>query len=1051
MRPLIAWFVKNGVAANLLMVLILFSGLTSYFLVPQEVFPKFDLGLIQVSVSYPGATPEEIEESILMKIEEQIEGLEGFSQVTATASDAGGVVILELNRGEDADKRLDEVKAAVDRIDNFPDEARKPVVREIESSSKAIEIVIYGDASERDIKEVARKVKDDIVALPSVSLVQVSNVRDYEISVDVSQADLRAMGLTLNDIAQAISRASLDLPGGNIETGSDDILIRTKGRRYNKRDFEDIVIIEGRAGAQVRLRDVAEVRDGFEDTGLKSTYNGHPSASVDVFRTGNEKLLDIAEEVHAYVAQDLIPSLPEGIEANIWRDDSINLNDRLGLLLKNGGIGLLLVLITLTLFLDIRLAFWTAVGIFIAFAGTFALMTPLGLTINLMTLFGFILSIGIVVDDAIVVGENVFAANESGLTPFEAAVEGASRVARPVTFAIVTTVVVFIPLLNIPTSIGGFLASIPAIVICVLMLSLIEALLILPRHLSHLEPLKMSWKNPVVTFFVALQKTFGWFVERFSQGPLRRALEFSTNYSGVVIATGIALIIFAFSFVSNGYIRFNFFPEVEDRFIVATLELTEGTPIGQTEKMTERLAASAEEAAKIIEEGYDIGDHKVVQSSYVIVGAAIGGGGPGGPVVSPRKSNGATVIVELPRPELRDYSSPTFEKVWRKTFGTPANVQKIVFSSSVVSGGDPVAVELSAPSHEDLLKAIEVTEYELSRIKGVFDIRNDQTGGRTQIDLRLRPEARSFGVTAESLARQIRSAFFGVLAGRVQRQGEEVWVYVRLPENERDAYSDLLEYRIRTPRGDFIPLKAVAEVIEGTGPTSIQRREGRRIGVVTANVDYSLLTETDVASVLLGRILPQIETDFPGVSSALGGMQRDQGQALPGLARNFLLALFVIYALLAVAFGSYVQPLVVMSAIPFAMIGAILGHVGMGMNLTMLSIFGIVGLSGVIINDSLVMIDFINEKVEDGLHMRDAIIEGAIGRFRPILLTTMTTFLGVFPLMLERSLQAQFLVPVAISLGFGIVAGTFVLMLLVPALAMAQYDVMQRFSLKVRG
>jgi multidrug efflux pump subunit AcrB len=1046
MRPVVAWFVKNGVAANLLMILIISAGLTSYFLVPQEVFPKFDLGLLQVQVAYPGATPEEIEESILMKIEEQLEGLEGFSQISAVANDSAGIVLIELKRGEDATKRLDEVKAAIDRIDSFPDEARKPDVREVESTQKAIEIVVYGKAGERDIKELANSIKEDLTALSSVSLVNVSNVRNYEISIEVSQATLRALKLTLDDIADAVSRASLDLPGGNIETFSDDILVRTKGRRYSKKDFEEIVVLEGRAGAQVLLRDVAVVYDGFEDTELKSTYNGSASASVDVFRTGNEKLLTISKDVIKYVEEELKPSLPEGLEANIWRNDAVNLNDRLGLLLKNGGIGLLLVLITLTLFLDIRLAFWTAVGIFVAFVGTFAMMTPFGLTINLMTLFGFILSIGIVVDDAIVVGENIFAANEQGLDPQQAAIDGTSRVARPVIFAIITTIAVFVPLLYIPSTVGGFLASIPAIVISVLILSLIECLFILPRHLSHLKPLKMTWTNPLLSLFLGLQKTVAWMVEKFSQGPLRRSLQFSTERYGLVIASAVALLFFAFSFVSQGYIRFNFFPEVEDRFIVVTLELGEGAPIRQTELMTDRLVAAADKIAAEYSTEYDVGSVGVIQSTYVILGVAASGGGPGGATVSPSKSNAATVIVELSRPEVRDYSTSSFEKRWRKEFGSPANVQKVIYSSSVVGVGDAISVEVSAASREDLLEAVRQVEDGLKRIAGVFDVRNDQIGGRTQIDLTLKPEARTFGVTGQALARQIRSAFYGAEAGRVQKGREEVRIYVRLPENERDSYSDLLDYRVRTPRGDFIPLKTVADIVEGSGPSSIQRRDGRRIGTVTANVDYTSITETQAVALLRSDILPMVVENIPSAVFTFGGMQRQQGDALPGLLRNFVLALFAIYALLAVVFQSYVQPFVVMSAIPFAMIGAILGHVGMGMNLTMLSIFGIVGLSGVIINDSLVMIDFINEKKEGGLFMRDAIIEGAIGRFRPIFLTSITTFFGVFPLILERSLQAQFLVPVAISLGFGIIAGTFVLMFLVPALAMAQHDFGQIFA-----
>lgn len=1041
MKAIIAWFVRNGVAANLLMMFIIFAGVSSAFTLASKVFPEFGLDLIEVSVEYQGATPKEIEESIVQRIEEQLEGIEGVQEVTATATESRGSVRLELARGEDIQQRLDEVKSEVDRITTFPDEAEEPVVRELTNRSRVVQLIIYGDAPERSLKELANNIKDGLVRLPSISLVEVSGVRDYEISIEVSNDTLRARGLTLLDVAAAVGQGSLDLPGGDIQTRSEEVLLRTKGRNYNQQDFEDIVVIGDADGAQVRLKDIATINDGFQDTDLENRFNGKPAVFVNVFRVGQEKTLSIIEEIRTHFETEVAPTLPPGVDYYLWDNDADALNDRLSLLLKNGGIGLVLVIIALALFLDIRLAFWTTVGITISFVGTLGLMSVLGLSINMMTLFGFILAIGIVVDDAIVTGENIFAENERGTPPEQAAILGAQRVSTPVIFAVATTIATFTPLLFIPSTIGKFLLSVPAIVICVLFLSLIESLFILPRHLSHLGPQNTTWRNPFMVALLGAQNAISWVFQRFTEGPMRRALNFATDHWGVVIASGIAMIMLTYGFLAGGYLYFNFFPEVEGDIVTSQVELPQGSPIEETEKVAEILRLGALKAGKAMESRYPELPEPVIKNTYVILGGAPEGASPFGVSGGAGQANQAAVVIEIVGSEVRPFEAIEFEKEWRKAVGGVPGTKKLTYSSALVSIGDPVQVEITAEDDASLARATSFVQEELSRVDGVFDLFNDLEGSKREIELQLKPEARTYGLTVQQLAQQVRAAFFGSEALRVQRGRDEVRVYVRLPKEERDALTDLDDYRIRTPSGDFIPLSAVADVSFTYGPSTINRRNGRRVVSVTGAIDNTRITGTVAANVVANQIAPRLEKEVPGVTIGFGGTQREQARALPGLISNFFLALFSIYALLAMAFRSYVQPLVVMSAIPFAWIGAILGHALLDVNLTMLSIFGIVGLSGVIVNDALVMIDFVNEELEKGRKTREAIIEGALSRFRPIFLTSLTTFLGVFPLILERSVQAQFLVPTAISIAFGILFGTFVLMMIVPALAMAQHDI----------
>jgi multidrug efflux pump subunit AcrB len=1042
-KALIAWMARHPVAANLLLLFIVIAGATSALTMKQEVFPYIELDVLEVRVAYPGAAPDEVEEAIAQKIEEQIEGVDGIDRVTSIAAEGVGVVRVELTRGTHAANKLDEIKAAVDRITTFPDEAERPEVRQLVSRQRVIELAVFGEASEATLREMAYRIKDDLTGTPGISLVQVARVRDYEISVEVANDTLRAYGLTLQDIATTLKRSSLDLPSGDLKGDGESILLRARGRNYDRADFERVVVVSAASGARVRLADIARIDDGFRDDDLIMRFNGKPAAFVQVFRVGEDKVLDVVRLVNDYLERTLRPSLPPGLEVTVWRDDSVEFRNRMDLLLKNGSIGLALVLAALTLFLDLRLALWVSVGIFVAFVGTFAVMPFVGLSINMMSLFGFILAIGIVVDDAIVTGENIYAENERGTPEVEAAVRGSQRVAIPVALAVSTTIAAFVPLLFAPGTLGKFLFQIPAVVIIVLVISVLEAMLVLPHHLAHLKVIGHRPRTWIGARLADLRHAVDRGLKRFIEGPLDRALAFSTAHYGVIIAGAFAIFLLALGTITAGHLKFVFFPQVEGRYVTASLELRPGATAEKTLAAAHAIERAGREAAASLP---DPSGRDLVSAVYITVGQqeATGPGAAG--ALGLLQGNKASIVFELLDPEVRSISAGRFERRWRELAGQPPGVRKLTFASNVIQLGSPVQVELSAHSPDGLAHAVQGVQAALRRIDGVFDVRDDRDPGKQEVQFQLKPSARARGLTLESLSLQVRAAFFGAEALRVQRGRDEVRVYVRLPQGERASLADLSRYRIRTPAGAYVPLHEVAELALGYGPSTIVRRNGRRVSTVFAEVDSRVVTGQQVNAQLTGEVIPALQQEIAGLTFAMGGEQREQGRTLPSLARNFVLSMFCMYALLALAFRSYLQPLIVLASIPFGLVGAVVGHLVMGLPMGLTSLFGVVGLAGIIINGSLVLIDFINEERGRGKPADVAIRDACKGRFRPILLTAITTFLGIFPLIIERSIQAQFLIPLAVSIGVGVLLGSMIQMLLTPALAMAVEDLRARWT-----
>ncbi|MDE0782760.1 MAG: efflux RND transporter permease subunit [Planktomarina sp.] len=1050
MNSIIKWMAEHPVAANLITVFVIAVGILSVTQMPQKTFPEFSLDAVSVSVSYPGASPLEIQDSIVRPIEDQLSGVDGIDSVTASISEGRGGVVVSFLRGENIAKKLDEIKTEIDRIRVFPDDADEPSVEQASNNSRVLEIALHGDASEAVLKEEAHRLKEELTSLPAISFVEIVNTREYEVSIELSRDMLRAYGITISEVAQIISQSSLELPGGSIKTNTVAIPIRTTGRNYTQSDFENIIIRTSPDGGRVYLRDIAKVVDGFQDTDLSTNFNGDPSVSVNVFRVGDEQVLTIVEEAINHLDLKFRPTLEDGINVTVWQNEATNLQDRIDLLVNNAAIGLVLVVLCLALFLDIRLAFWSAFGIGISFTATFIIMSSLGMSINMISLFGFILAIGIVVDNAIVVSENIYTNSEKGMPAMQAAVKGTQRIAIPVVFSALTTIVAFWPLTQLPGVLGKFLTDIPIVVMVVLSLSLVQALIILPRNLSKLDVSPSYSPNLVFKALNLVRSVVDTGLQWFVRVPLDAVLRFTTNGFAILIpiAFAISLMMMTVGLLAFGYVKFNFFPSIDGDFVTASIEMNDGTTFDMTQKVAEDVRLAALKAGSLIQNGLPQSAPSVIVGINVVVGRGVAAGGPGGGTAA----NGATianVVVQITDPTQRSWESSEFEAVWRNAIGPIASVKTLSVSAELIGAGAAVAIEMSLPDGDDISPVVADLRENLRKIPGLFSLQDDNSAGRLEFRLALREEARLYGVTLSDLANQTRAGFFGLEATSVQRGADNVSVIVRYPANERDSLSDLLSTWITTPSGDQIPLSTVAKIEEGQAPAQILRRDGRQVTTLTADLDTAISTSSEVKVLIETDLIPKLKAKYNNLILTSGGEQREQADAQAALSQALGIALFIIFALLALVFRSYIQPIVVMSAIPLGLIGAVSGHYIMGIPLTILSIFGIIGLAGVVINNSLVMVDVYNEHIANNMVVREAVILGTKQRFRPILLTSLTTFLGVYPLIMETSLQAQFLIPLAVSIGYGVLFGTVIIVLTVPALFMAQHYVALAFKVVI--
>ena len=1032
----IAYMASNGVAANLLMCTIIAAGLVSLTGLEREAWPTVPFYHIEVSMVYPGATPEEVEESIVVKIEDQVSGLDDVLAVKSVAAPGMASVRIQMNSGTDMSRALDDIESAVNRIQSFPAAAERPQFREMTNRQSMIRLIVYGDISERSLKELAYQIEDELTALPSVSQVEVSGVQQYEISIEVPLHRLRALGLTLTDIANTIRRSSLDLSAGSIDTRESQVRVRTLGQNYDQQDFEEIVVLSGSDGTVLRVGDIAEVRDGFQETDLMIRHQDHPAVFVEVYRADGEQVMDVATTVHEHIANVVTPALPDGVGITIWNDESQAYEERADILLKNGILGVLLVLIALSLFLAIRVALWVAVGIAVSGIGALAVMLILDFAINTISLFSFVLAVGIVVDDAIVVAEHIHYERKKGTPGVAAAIRGTRRIMVPLIFAVLTSVAAFVPLLFIPGGVGETWAALPVIIIAMLLISLVETMLVLPNHLSHIHGPEWEPKRFYDRFFARIQGGVDALLTRFVQGPLDWALRFATGQPVVTMALAVGMLVLSISLVPAGIIPTTLAADVEGDFATVTLDMPDGATAPRTYEVAKELEAAGLRVIERFSRDRPENAPPLLSGVTVTVGQGPrleGGGLNPEPTLNPQ-ANIATIEFKLLGAQQRQISTGEVVQAWREEVGVLPYVRGITFSGEVIDLGNPIEAVLSHPNPELLAQIADSVVEGLRGVGGVYDIRSDHTPGIPEVQLALRPEARTLGLTLEELAGQTRAAFFGAEAVRLQRGREEVRVYVRLPAEERSSITDVEGYLLRTPSGAEVPVTSVASLSSGVSPPAIRRRDGQRVVTVTADVDPAVISGNEANGILADSILADLTAVYPDLTYTFGGEQQEQLESLGALYRGFAIALLMIFALLAIPLRSYTKPFLIMAVIPFGFIGVILGHWVLGIALSAVSFMGIFGLSGVVVNDSLVMVDFIDQKRREGAPARTAIIEGAKGRFRPIMLTSLTTFLGFTPLILETAIQAQFLIPFAASLGFGIAFTTAILMLVVPAL-----------------
>ena len=1015
-RGPIAWMARNAIAAHLIMAILLIGGAWSAFQIQKEVFPQFQLDTVSVSVTYPGAAPSEVESGILQPVEEAVRGLEGIREITARAREGGGSVTIELVAGAEPMKAFQDIDQAVARIRTFPEEADEPEVRLQARRQEAMEIGLYGPVDVWTLRQLAERLRDRLLNDPEITQVELGNVPDYITHVEIPADTLREYGLSLPQVAGIIGQSSQDVPAGAVRTFDGEILLRMHERRVWAEEFASIEILANESGGSVRLRDIATVRDGFEEGDFHSRFNGQPSVEIEIYRTGRESPLDIEERVGAILAE-VERTLPPGVQ---WRIDSNNAEDfreRLGPLLGNGALSVLIVLAILSLFLAARLAFWIMMGMAVSFIDSLLFLPPLGVTINMISMFGFLVALGIVVDDAIVVGENVYDARHRHGSPLAAAIAGAREVAWPVTFAILSNVIAFVPLLLIPGETGKFWWPLPVVVMTVLVISLLEALFILPAHLAHVR--RECPSRSVLGLIKGAQQSFAAGFDRFVRTRYSRFLDLCLRNRYVTITGAIALFLVVGSYARSAHMGMIMMPEVAADEIEAGVSL----PVGTTPAQAGRLALALTEATRKMYEANDL--HEVAEGIKTNV----------------RGQDFIDIEIVMRPPDERDMTAREVIALWRDEIGDVQGVDQITFEAERGPGGwrQDISVDIGHTDIETLEKASAALVEQMKSFTNTADVNDNYDKGKARIDFRLRPEGRALGLTPQQVGDQLRGAFFGSLAVRQLRGGNETEVRVKLTEAERGDIAALEDFVIRTPRGTEVPLLEITHIEYSEAFSSISRRNGRR--VVTVSTDVEPKREIgQVVTTLQEEVLPRLQADYPGLTWSFQGSQAEMRESTQALWGYFGLAMVVIYSLLAVAFRSYLQPFIVLGAIPFGVIGAVLGHMVMGFDLSLISLMGVVALSGVVVNDSLIMTDHANRQRAEHA-AQDAIHMAGLRRFRPITLTTLTTFGGLTPILLETSLQAQYLIPMAISLGFGIVFATAIILILVPCLYMMLEDI----------
>ena len=1024
---IIAWFTYNSVAANLLMVLILVAGIFSYQSIDKKMFPEFSPNSIQVVVPHLGAAPEEVELGVILKVEESLEDIEGIKKITSRASEGVGVVTIELQSGYSLEEKLDEVQMQVDSITTFPEQSEKPVISKQEFKGQVMWLSLRGNMDRRTRQTMAQNIRDEIMALPSVNVAEVVGSREYEISIEVSEEKLHQYGLTFDQISQAVRASSIDLPGGRIKAASGDILVRAQGQAYTGQEYASLVLRTNPDGTHLRLGDIANVVDGFVETEDFATFDGEQTSSIMVQSTSDQNDLEIADEVRAYV-DEKHQTLPEGVKLTVWGDSSYYLSERLDMMLTNLAMGALLVFCVLALFLRIKVAFWVMLGIPISFLGAFALM-PLGgewaVSVNLISLFAFIMVLGIVVDDAIVIGESIYSEIGKNGHSTENVIQGTMRVAMPATFGVLTTIAAFAPLLFIDATFAAFFRAIALVVTYCLIFSLIESKWILPAHLAHMKYVPLTEEN--ANWFERKQMAFKDGLDKFIQNQYLPTLKKALRGRYTTMSLFFAMLLVSVGLIASSLVKVEVFPNVPSDFIQANLEMVDGSSVEERNKAAELILAASERIAQ---------QNRTPEGESIILHTMVFTNG----------NTNASFLLELVKPEHRDLTSYDVEKMWREEAGEIPGVRELtLFAGTNAGGGAALEFQLSGRDDLQLEAAANDIQAQLSEYNGVYDIRSSFSRGTQEIKLHIKPEAEVLGLKLSDLAGQVRQAFYGLEAQRIQRGRDELKVMIRYPEEDRLSISDLEDMWIRTPSGDQVPFYQVADISIGQSFSTITRINQKRTISVSADIDSDKVESRVVLREMNEEIIPEILGNYPTVKYGMEGASKEQADFLGQLGIAAIGALFLIYGLIAIPTKSYIQPIVIMSVIPFGIIGAIWGHLILGKTINMMSMYGFIALTGVVVNDSLIMVDFINRAKAEGMKLVDAVCQAGTQRFRAILLTSLTTFFGVLPLYFETSLQAQFIIPMAIALGFGIIFATVITLFLIPSLYLIKEDIHNLF------
>ena len=1010
---MIAWFAKNDVAANILFFVIIISGIyVATTQIPIDLFPEIEQRNVQVSMVLPGASPQETEEGITIKIEEAIQDLEGIRQITSQSREGSASVTVEVQEGYDVREVLDEIKIRVDGVNNFPVDAESLLVQVPQWRRDAIGVVLYGNYDNLTLRRVADDVRDEIAGLSDITQVEVSNVLPFEISIEIAEWALRQYDISLEEVATVLRQNSTDVSAGNLKTEGGDIFIRSRGQAYRASDFETIPVITTQDGTMITLGDIATIRDEFEETPLRTRFNGVPAIEIEVFRSGEESIIDVTTAVRNYIEQKS-SDMPDGLTIDFWRDRSEPIKARLETLTKSAWQGLGLVIIMLALFLRPSVAFWVCLGIPMSFMGAFLFMPLFDVTLNLMSLFAFILVLGIVVDDAIVTGENVYSHLQKGEEPLSAAIKGTQEVAVPVTFGILTTAAAFLPL-AFQTGRGSWYAAIPLVVIPVLLFSLIESKFILPAHLKHVKIRNNENSSRLTKIQQKIANSLEVMIEKVYQPVLAQAMRWRYATWTAMFASLIIII----GTIAAGHTKFVFFPSVQSEVATATLVMPAGTAFESTDRIVSAMTMHAKDLQEEFRDA-ETGE-SVIRNVYSISGG--------------RNSTTGRVQIDMIPPESRTVDVTTREVVnqWRERVGQVAGAEQLNYRAEIGGwGGAPISIELKGRNTDALNTLSEGLKLQLAKYAAVTDIEDSLSDGKEELQLELKPEARLLGLSLNQVARQVRQAVFGFEVQRVQRGREEVRVMVRYPLEARQSIETLEQMMIRIGPNQEVPLWQVANVFPGLSPDSILRVDRQRTISVSADFDKQAGDLTLVLGEVSEWLSQQINT-YPGTTFEMAGEARDQEESTNSLMVGAIGLTILIYILLAIPFKSYSQPIIVMSVIPFGLVGAVIGHWIMGMDLTLLSFMGMLALSGVVVNDSLVLVDYINQKRKEGVSLKEAVYTAGGRRFRPVLLTSLTTFAGLVPLLFETSTQAQFLIPMAVSLGFGILFATLITLFIVP-------------------